>query len=465
MKKKIRISQCMIVKNEEKNIRRALTWAKDIVFEQIVVDTGSTDRTVEIAQEMGAKVYHFQWIDDFAAAKNYAIEQASGEWIAFLDADEYMNQEDTRKLVRLLEQISMPKKGEKLPLFIRCAWVQLDDSGKPFSVDPQDRVFRNRKDLRYHGKIHEQIQMPPGGRFTFIQAENMLSIFHTGYGKSVYEETGKLQRNIKLLERELEQDPDNYMAWSYLGDAQKASGDREKAADSYRKALEGRESGNLSRQRYLDARTGIMGVLAETAGKTDTEEEILGWARDYGYPDTENPDPWFFLGLWHYNRQEMEEAREQFRVCLEKLETYRSHDKVAAEGFLRQIYAWLAEACRLLNRPQETVRYCVLCLRMEKFQARVLTAVLRLLRQEPGEADQAEGTWGFLRGLYDFQSPKDLLFLLKCAKLSRFKALEARVIQALPEDLRREFEKPQEAGEAEGPRDKEPEAEGQGSED
>ena len=466
MKKKIRISQCMIVKNEEKNIRRALTWAKDIVFEQIVVDTGSTDRTVEIAQEMGAKVYHFQWIDDFAAAKNYAIEQASGEWIAFLDADEYMNQEDTRKLVRLLEQISMPKKGEKLPLFIRCALVNLNDKGKPFDIGIQDRIFRKWKDLRYHGKIHEQIQMPPGGRFTFIQAENLLSIFHTGYEKSVYEETGKLERNQELLERELEKDPDNCMAWSYLGDVQNASGDREKAADSYRKALEGKNSGNLSRQRYLDTRIGLMGILASMAGQAESGKEILRWARDYGYPDTDNPDPWFYLGLWHFNRQEMEEAREQFLICLEKLETYRSHDKVAAEGFLRKIYAWLAEACRRLERPQEMVRYCVLCLRMERYQERVLISILWLLKAEPGESGRAEGTWGFLRGLYDFQSPKDLLFLLKCAKLSQFKALETRVMEALPEELRREFEKPKETGrpEAEETGDEEPEVDGQGPE-
>ena len=440
MKGKIRISQCMIVKNEEKNIRRALSWAKDIVFEQIVVDTGSTDRTVEIAQEMGAKVYHFQWIDDFAAAKNYAIEQASGEWIAFLDADEYMNQEDTRKLVRLLEQISMPKKGEKLPLFIRCSWVQLDDSGKPFSVDPQDRIFRNRKDLRYHGKIHEQIQMPSVGQFTFIQAENMLSIFHTGYGRSVYEETGKLQRNIELLEQELEQDPDNYMAWSYLGDAQKASGDQEGAKTSYKKALEGKNSGKLAHQRYLDARTGLMGVLAEMAEHAESEE-IRQWASDYGYPDTDNPDPWFFLGMWHYNKGEMEAARQQFLTCLVKLESYRSQDKVAAEGALRQMYVWLAQACLQLARPQEMVRYCVLSLRMERYQDQVLTAVLQLLKQEPGESDQAEGTWGFLQNLYDFQSPKDLLFLLKCAKLAGFHALEARLVQAMPEELKREFQK------------------------
>lgn len=87
----------MIVKNEEKNIRKALTWGKSIVCEQIVVDTGSTDKTVEIAKEMGAKVFHFEWIDDFSAAKNFAIDQASGNWIAFLDADEYFPMKTRKK--------------------------------------------------------------------------------------------------------------------------------------------------------------------------------------------------------------------------------------------------------------------------------------------------------------------------------------------------------------------------------
>ena len=95
---RVKITQCMIVKNEEKNIRQALSWGKEVVSEQIVVDTGSTDRTVEIAEQMGAKVYHFSWIDDFAAAKNYAIEQATGEWIVFLDADEYFQPEAAQKL-------------------------------------------------------------------------------------------------------------------------------------------------------------------------------------------------------------------------------------------------------------------------------------------------------------------------------------------------------------------------------
>jgi len=95
----VRLSQCMIVKNEEKNIEKALGWAKGIAFEQIVVDTGSTDRTVEIAEKLGAKIFHFEWINDFSAAKNFAIEQASGNWIAFLDADEYLSVKDAAKLL------------------------------------------------------------------------------------------------------------------------------------------------------------------------------------------------------------------------------------------------------------------------------------------------------------------------------------------------------------------------------
>lgn len=103
----VRISQCMIVKDEEENIRKALSRGKGIVWEQIVVDTGSRDRTVQIAESMGARVYHYTWTDDFSAAKNYAISKAGGEWIAFLDADETF----------------VPGDGEKLPGNFKTAGI------------------------------------------------------------------------------------------------------------------------------------------------------------------------------------------------------------------------------------------------------------------------------------------------------------------------------------------------------
>ena len=140
--RKIRLSQCMIVKNEEKNIRRALSWGREIVCEQIVVDTGSTDRTVEIAEEMGAKVYHFAWCDDFSAAKNYAIEQASGDWIAFLDADEYFDEKNTSKLLPVIAAAEDMSRPGKVIHAIRTGRANLDEKGAAGVIDQQDRVLR-----------------------------------------------------------------------------------------------------------------------------------------------------------------------------------------------------------------------------------------------------------------------------------------------------------------------------------
>lgn len=161
MRKKMKLSQCMIVKNEEKNIERALSWGKGIVCEQIVVDTGSTDRTVEIAKEMGAKVFEFTWINDFAAAKNFAISKAMGDWIAFLDADEYFLEKDAKrlpKILELLERKSFFKNGKKGKAnVIKTDWVQLNEKGDIFGVPEQIRIFRNKSYIRYYGAIHEQI--------------------------------------------------------------------------------------------------------------------------------------------------------------------------------------------------------------------------------------------------------------------------------------------------------------------
>ena len=136
----VRLSQCMIVKNEETNIERALSWGKDIVHEQIVVDTGSTDRTVELARAMGAKVYDFEWIDDFAAAKNYAISKASGEWIAFLDADEYFPPEEAEKLMPLLNQLARTRYYVML-----TSWMHVSRDEKIFAGGVQTRILSGWK--------------------------------------------------------------------------------------------------------------------------------------------------------------------------------------------------------------------------------------------------------------------------------------------------------------------------------
>ena len=198
--KRVRISQCMIVKNEEKNIERALSWGRSLMWEQIVVDTGSTDRTVELAEKLGAKVFSFPWIDDFSAAKNYAIEQAQGDWIAFLDADEYMTPEDAAKLSQVLNE-----QEEKRFDGISTGWQQLDDEGRIFASGTQIRFFRNQPDIRYRRRIHEQLESKTGRELKIGDVVALLSIFHTGYqglaGKA------KSSRNRRLILEELEENP------------------------------------------------------------------------------------------------------------------------------------------------------------------------------------------------------------------------------------------------------------------
>ena len=201
--RQIRISQCMIVKNEEKNIERALSWGKQIMWEQIVVDTGSTDRTAEIAEAMGASVFLFPWIDDFSAAKNFAISKAKGNWIALLDADEYIRPEDARKLPGILRQLS--QRGLE---GLSTGWQQLDDEGNIFSSGTQIRIFRNDPEIRHRRRIHEQLESVRGRELRIGDVVQELSIFHEGYQTKALK--GKSGRNRRLIQEELKDHPEDY---------------------------------------------------------------------------------------------------------------------------------------------------------------------------------------------------------------------------------------------------------------
>jgi len=225
----------MIVKNEEQNIERALGWAKDIAFEQIVVDTGSTDRTVEIAKSLGAKVYHFKWIDDFAAAKNYAMEQATGDWIAILDADEYMTHEDAKLLIEVLYKIQEDDEMSDECDSISCRFINLDENGNTLTIESNQRFYRNRPYLRFKGRIHEAVALEK--RDIYI---NELSIYHTGYTKSETADKNKKERNLKMLRVEYEEDPTNPDIMHYLANAlgvQESEEDKKEAEDLHLKAL------------------------------------------------------------------------------------------------------------------------------------------------------------------------------------------------------------------------------------
>jgi glycosyltransferase involved in cell wall biosynthesis len=220
----------MIVKNEAKNLPRCLESVRSVVDEIVIVDTGSTDDTVAVAEKYGARILHFAWCDDFAAARNEAVEHARGSWILALDADETLAREARRKLRNLLADgryqayllnIRSPLKGTRSQAAVINAWP---------------RVFRNRPEIRYEGRVHEQIS-PSIARIGGTIAATDLLIDHLGYHQDFSDQGDKQVRNLTLLERELAEHPDDPMTMFHYGEALGLGGKILEAVGAYRSAL------------------------------------------------------------------------------------------------------------------------------------------------------------------------------------------------------------------------------------
>lgn len=205
-----KISACVIVKDEEKNLPRWLDSVKRIAEEIVVVDTGSSDGTVAIAEAAGAKVYHFPWIDDFAAAKNFALAKASGDWVVFPDADEYFTAEDAPKVKAWIRRVH----GDRRVIGLLCRCVNLEADGTVRNTIMQARVFRLSPDLRYQGAVHETLAYTGAGAVDLRPMADVC-LYHTGYEAGIIR--GKMERNLALLLGRREEGDAAYIADCYYG--------------------------------------------------------------------------------------------------------------------------------------------------------------------------------------------------------------------------------------------------------
>lgn len=208
-----RISLCMIVKNEAGTIRRCLQSVAGAVDEIIVVDTGSTDATQEIAQEMGAKVCSFDWNDNFSDARNASIELATGEWIFFLDADEELAGESKEALARCTAEENVEGYFTKILNYIGAdGWVET-------CPDLVFRLFKNKPEYRFRGAIHEQIAdvILKKNQHASYRMANEIVILHYGYLDSQIDKKDKKNRNLKIIEKELVMEPQNQLLRYHYG--------------------------------------------------------------------------------------------------------------------------------------------------------------------------------------------------------------------------------------------------------
>ena len=189
-----KLSICIICKNEQKNIEKCLSSLVKTNFELVVVDTGSTDATKEIAARFTDKVYDFPWINDFAAAKNFAISRASNQYVMIIDSDEFLESIDVQKLQKDLEQY--PDYVGRI--FRRNVFER--NGSRQENTEWINRIF-SKELFCYEGCIHEQVTAINSKCYETYEAP--VVILHTGYDLPENERRQKAERNICLLRQEL----------------------------------------------------------------------------------------------------------------------------------------------------------------------------------------------------------------------------------------------------------------------
>lgn len=236
------ISVCIIAKNEEKYIDECLKRLSRFDWEIVVADTGSADRTVEIARRYTPRVFHFGWVNDFSAAKNFAVSQASNDYILSVDCDEYLQADDTTgRVLRHLCLHSAPGQVGMIQLLNPSA--PLSGTGTPPSaaaktpVMVHDRVARffNRKYACYQGAVHEQLIPATGTPLVFVPLP--LTFYHAGYS-TLEIKRAKTARNLPLLEAELRAKGDNPYTLFQLGQSYFGLADYAHALPYFERALE-----------------------------------------------------------------------------------------------------------------------------------------------------------------------------------------------------------------------------------
>lgn len=229
----ITISLCMIVKDEEDVIGRCLDCVKDIMDEIIIVDTGSTDKTKEIASSYTSNVYDFEWIDDFSAARNYSFSKATKEYVMWLDADDVLLSEDIIKLKNLKNTLS-----PSVDVVMMKYNLGIKKDGTPICTYYRERLLKRSKSFKWIGSVHECIKI--SGKIT----SSNIAITHKKMKKPT-------SRNLDIFEKMIQKGKKlNHRELFYYARELYRNNRYDEAIKYYEKFLD-REGGLLSN--YVDA--------------------------------------------------------------------------------------------------------------------------------------------------------------------------------------------------------------------
>lgn len=296
----------MIVKNEEALLSTCLESVKDQVDEIIIVDTGSTDRTVEIATNYNAKIYHHEWENSFSKARNYSLEYATCDWILILDADEELDAEDAPGLKTIIRE-----SGADL---IYLQVLDKTPEGKIVSILNSERLFKNHHGIRYDGIVHNAL------KFNCSTETSAIKIFHYGYNLDEEKMEKKFIRTSTLLREQIKNDPLNPMPHHFLAIAFSSRNKYDECIDEAIQAIRLFELNNIN--------TNVILLTCYTASVAFYNKGDLVNAESYALKSVNSYndylDGYFILSSIYMRQQEYDkciDATYKYLTILEKIKS------------------------------------------------------------------------------------------------------------------------------------------------
>lgn len=396
--KNLKISACVITKNEENEIPMWIDNMKKCSNEQILVDTGSTDNTVKLAQAAGVKVFEYEWNDNFAEAKNYAIEKASGDWIIFLDADETFTPETIMNVRKIVAKYHS-RIAEIDAIMCPIINIDTDQNNIEISRFVNLRIFRNQAYLRYTGSVHEGIRHQGEELRIHIENEN-LSIYHTGYSSNRIKR--KLERNLALLQQDIAKKGEGIQHYRYLVDCYQGMGDYEKVI-KYAKLHLASNAASIGTESdiYRNLLNAMIFLKKNPAEMKPYFEEAIKRFSDI-------PDFYAYYAADFFRQKDYPTAK---KYLLKALEVYSTEGKksVTSSSFgyiISEAYSYLGEIFFMEKNTVESAKYVNLALKDNPYNCQAFRQFMRSV-----EAKSLSEKVEHLKKYYK-ETEKDMVFIL-----------------------------------------------------
>lgn len=308
------ISLCMITKNEEKNLEKCLNSVKPITDEIIIVDTGSTDKTKEIAKKFTSKIYDFKWNDDFSEARNFSLQKATKEWVLVLDSDELIAKKDIDKVKKLTENKEIMAYSFMRRNYTNnssvSGWLPNDGlyvEGKDFAgwyLTKIIKLFWNKKEIRFEGIIHELVDKS----IEKLNGKIKLADIPLHHFSSLNLESEKEKRKfyLKICQEKTKQEPNNGNAFLELGIICKELEMHDEAINAFEKAT--------AINKKLTRACLELGIVFE---KKEDYNEAIKHYRQALKKNPKSSEALFGLGICFFRLGILTNAKENFEKALD----------------------------------------------------------------------------------------------------------------------------------------------------